>query len=229
MFCPQCGTNIHYGKYCPVCGYFADRKTAEIDMNTPHNRQIVQTNWNRNKFLPILAVVVAGVVLTGVLLIRGMTNNSTHAIKKFYHAIEKQNAQEMLSCIPNDFVKDLMDDYDVEKDDINDALDEYLSDGWICDWVSDDYDPGSKIPLTIIAHNKMDQDELKDMQRDLTDVWAVSCKYFDSEKIKKGESCDIDFDDDDDYFLIVSTYQYKGKWYYYNALALVEHATRLYG
>ena len=193
-----------------------------------NNKAAVSPKNSRNKILPLLAILIA-VVLAAAILVRNMTNNGTHAIKKFFHAMERQNAREMMSCVPDDFIDDLIDDYDVKKSDIKDALEKYLKTDWVSDYVETDYEPGEKVPLKILDHEKMDKEELSDIQRDLTDVWTLSCKQFDSKKIKKAETYNIDFDNDNSYFYIVSAFQYKGNWYYYNALALVEHATRLYG
>ena len=229
MFCPKCGANMRDGQYCPVCGYFASGQAPSGNYyGSANNKAAVSPKNSRNKILPLLAILIA-VVLAAAILVRNMTNNGTHAIKKFFHAMERQNAREMMSCVPDDFIDDLIDDYDVKKSDIKDALEKYLKTDWVSDYVETDYEPGEKVPLKILDHEKMDKEELSDIQRDLTDVWTLSCKQFDSKKIKKAETYNIDFDNDNSYFYIVSAFQYKGNWYYYNALALMEHATRLYG
>lgn len=234
MFCPKCGTNINDGRYCPSCGYCAIEENINTNVNgnvaASLNSTYVKNQLPRNKLMVIVTICIVAVVLVGTfaMLIHSLTNNGKHAIQKYYNAIENQSASAVLSCVPNDFLKDLMDDYDVSKKDIKNALNKYLQDDWTSDWVYDDYEPGDNIKVKFVETEKEDGKSLKSFQNDLADIGFLEIDRFNPDKVRKAEVFHVDFYDGDDYYKIIYAFKYEGTWYCNYALGLVEHATRLY-
>ena len=155
-------------------------------------------------------------------------NTSENSIKRFYRAIENQNANKMLDCVPDDFIDDLIEDYDTSKKEIKSALERYLKDDWTANYVYNDYNPGTSIDVILIYNEKVSKFDLDDVAEELEDIGFLVEDEFDPEDMKKAELYHVDFNNNDNRYQIMYTFKYKGKWYCSNALNLVEHAARLY-
>lgn len=219
MYCKNCGYQFETGQFCPKCG---TKHTMSVSLDKKKH------DFLNHKLGVLLAFALCILIFVGCIVVRCTLNSGHHAVKQFYNAVEKQNVSSMLSCVPDDFLKDLEDDYYVSRKEIKKALERYLDDEWISDWVYSSYDPGDEIEFTYEDEDEMNDREVKSIKSSLREVGSLSINKFEPKKVKKGEMIEIEFDVRGEETRTISTFKYEGDWYSWNALALVEHATRLY-
>ena len=249
MFCKKCGTEIKNGTFCPSCGtnnapaggvppmpnanpVNGAPKPSGVPFVNPiagnNGGGAVQKN-QKNLFLAIGAGVVALVIIIVLLASLGGrgSNSPKGAVKAYYKAIEKQSASAMLDCVPADFLKDILDKYDISKKDLKQALDDRYSN------MNDNYDED-------VAKVELDFKKVKDQSKGDTEDFADEVNgtakaynrklmdRFDEKKIKKTTDIKIKvrFEDKDGDKLNsfndeCVVYKYKGKWYSENGVYAV--------
>ncbi|WP_303150871.1 hypothetical protein [uncultured Ruminococcus sp.] len=253
MFCKKCGTEIKNGTFCPSCGTnnapaggVPPMPNANLVNGAPkpsgmpfvnpisgnNGGGAVQKN-QKNLFLAIGAGVVALVIIIVLLASLGGrgSNSPKGAIKAYYKAFEKQSASAMLDCVPADLQKDILEEYDISKKDLKQALDDMYSD------MNDSYDEDiDKVELDIKKVKDQSKGDTEDFADDVNDaIKSYNRKLmdrFDEKKIKKTAAIKIKVrfeDKDGDKLDTLSNdesivYKYKGKWYSESAILNVLEA-----
>ena len=240
MFCKKCGTEIKNGTFCPSCGTnnapaggvppmpnVNPVNGASNPSGVPFVNPISGNNGGAVQFLAIGAGVVALVIIIVLLASLGGrgSNSPKGAIKAYYKAFEKQSASAMLDCVPADLQKDILEEYDISKKDLKQALDDMYSD------MNDIYDEDiDKVELAIKKVKDQSKGDTEDFADDVNDTVKLYNKKlmdrFDEKKIKKTAAIKIKVrfeDKDGDKLDTLSNdesivYKYKGKWYSESAI-----------
>ena len=84
---------------------------------TPENKEKIK------KFLPIAAIIVTVVIVISIFsaVFSGGVNS---VIKKSTKALQEQDAKKILSFVPKDFAEEVMDYYDLDKNELNEAIEQ---------------------------------------------------------------------------------------------------------
>lgn len=175
---------------------------------------------NKNKKVGMIAAIVAAVIVVVLLASLLFSRSPKDCIKDFYKAEQKASASQMLNLVPKKYQKYLMDEYDLSKKELKEAVKDYLDDN-LDSW-EDDYGDGIKVKVEFKDKDKISKGDIKDMN-----------ETFDDEdiklKVKKGYEYEIKVkikgDDDDDSGKTTS-YAVKigGKWYSSDAISTVTYA-----
>lgn len=175
---------------------------------------------NKNKKVGMIAAIVAAVIVVVLLASLLFSRSPKDCIKDFYKAEQKASASQMLNLVPKKYQKYLMDEYDLSKKELKEAVKDYLDDN-LDSW-EDDYGDGIKIKVEFKDKDKVSKGDIKDMN-----------ETFDDEdiklKVKKGYEYEIKVKikgDDDDDSSKTTSYAVKigGKWYSSDAIATVTYA-----
>lgn len=240
MKCQKCGAEMENGAaFCPNCGTAvsgsapaepqpnpsaagaaagADAGTTAGSvppvMPTVNPSAVSSQNPQKQKQLIIAAGCVVVAVVLLIILIASTRTSAKDAVKDYYKAIEKQSASKMLKCIPKDYLKELMDEYDMSKKEVKEAVADVLEEE------DEDFD----IKLTFKDKEKLDEDddeieELNDYYFDDGDFKEVKKGVKFEVKVKVTEDGDSDSETDDHI-----AYKYGGSWYCEEALYFVASA-----
>jgi len=182
-----------------------------IGGNTIYNGGGVRVNTqpsknNLKKLLPLVAIVVA-VVLVIVLICRLIAGTPKGVVKDYVKALSKQDAEAFIDLCPDEFVENLLDDYDISERNLEKTIE-------VC--LDEDLEGYEDAKLKKFKDKeKADDDDLDDVN-----------DYLDLDKdVKKGYEYEIkiEYDDGDSGTLVVDAFKYRGKWYCYNACSLVKY------
>lgn len=233
MYCPKCGTNINNGRYCHVCGHSLAARNADAGNGNSVNYggASVRKPFDWKRYLPLFIILVGLVIMAAavIILINVLSDSKKDAVEDYFNAIENQSASDMLSCAPDDYIADIMDDYDVSRKDILKALNKYLHDDWTSDWVYNYYEPGDDIRLEYLDENMVEKADLRSLFKYLKKIGTLKNTRFNPEMVEDADVYYVDFYDGDSRYKIIFVFKYRGKWYCSDALGLIEHAARLYG
>ncbi len=251
MFCKQCGHEIKNGTFCPKCGAnnkivnstggetsgtgtvgggfsgysgggttssagdgFLD-KIKEILHNLPFNPWLL--------LIPVGALVLIIVIIIVLVMVLGKGSNSAEgAAEQYYAALESGKAEDMLECVPDDFISDLLKEYDIEEEDLVDSLNDRL-----LEYKEDYYDDEI---CNIVVKNRdeeeMSRSELDDLRDDMEDSWDYIFYDFETDNISQSIVFELKvrYEDENGSSLDNFTYdefitfKYSGDWYSINAM-----------
>ena len=203
MFCRKCGAEISVTeKFCPMCGtevianqagqagmgesagtaIGSDRAAGEFGAGTFGVNQ-TNSQMSAKKFptLAVAAIAGGGVLLLAIIALvvsfvlpRGYEKPVSNMMK----AIEKQDADLILSVFPDEFYEYLEEEYDQEYEDMEEEMEDMLDD------LHDEYLGDIKIKYEIKDVSDMRNREMKDIE----DAFE---NYF---EIKDGKVIDLDMD-----------------------------------
>lgn len=200
MFCTQCGTNNPEGaNNCAACGApmgTAGKKKANFDLAA------MWMDFRCSKYFIPGSIGAAGLVLLLIALIF-FGGSKTTPIDNCLKGVEKANASKFLSAFP----KDALEELDIDKDDVQDMLDEAL------DAAEDEFGKNIKFKYKVTDKEKADKDALREYRTyakwfygleksKITELWTIECEV----TIKGAD----DKDTEEMNFIV---FKYKGKWY----------------
>lgn len=238
MQCKKCGTTFRDGsKFCPKCGL----PTSNYKRT---NQKSAVNKVKSTKIWLIIAIAATGAVvaiaIAAILMIFNFNGNGSpeKIVEQYWKSLGNANVDQMLDCVPNDYLTEIMDEYDLSKSDLKDALEDYFE-----DWQS--YDENDKtfgiddidnIEVKVRNMESYSKSELKDYKEKIDDYYDYKRGGFDSNNIEIAEYVQINvvfYDEDGDRLKKYRNYEntafnYDGKWYCNSALGLIKEAAENY-
>lgn len=251
MFCKKCGTQLKSGTFCPKCGTNNRPVNNTSNFNTTENVNIfnspaVPNNWEnypfnsnidtafenknqKNKWLipGIVLGVIAVIIIAAIVLIVGMftrhgSSNAENAVNDYYSAYQNRSASDLIKCVPADFVNDVVEEYDVDKSEIEDELQDLIEDK-----MDDSY--SKPVDSIILKFNDAEEANERRVGRyadNLESNFKTITNDFDTDDIDKLIEIDtkIRFEDKNENKLgtdnvDINVYKYNGKWYMEDAMS----------
>ena len=146
------------------------------------------------------------------------------AIKNYYNAVENANASKIIKCVPKDILNAMMDEEDMSKKEVKEAVQDYIDDMY------DDHE-FDYIKVTFKDKENLDKDDIDD---DL-DFESMFDDSDDFKKIKKAVKYDVKIkvstDDGDNVDTTTEehyVYKYGNSWYIADAVSFVALAIYSY-
>ncbi len=185
---------------------------------------------NKNLLIGILAciiVAVIAVILFANLFFSNGSFGKKAAVKQYFHAIEKQNVGKIMDCVPKDYIDDLLDEYNIDKDDLERELEDQLEE-------EAEFEDGdlAKIEVEFRSDREGDKEDVENFQDALDSSYRFTMN-FEIDKIKKEVRYRLKLRLEDENGRKLSSmtemhevYQYKGRWYISEALWDVCRAAR---
>lgn len=211
-FCKNCGTKLNpQDEFCPNCGtknetpqqpQQPDGMGADAVTAVPGGKKPF-LGMNTKGLLIAAGCIVMTAVLVIVLLCSFFGSSSKSVVKDYYKAIENCDAKDLMATVPKDYLKELMDDNDLQ-----DYLDKY-------------YDEYDDIKVTFEDKEKLDKNDFADYF-DFEDASDLEVKKGVKYELKVRYRSDEKKDNESEDFIV---FQYKGKWYSMDAMFLVAMAT----
>ncbi len=188
-FCSNCGTEMREGTvFCSNCGAKAPDAGQQAPVNPqnmPNNTSYAYTGYNQQGKKPnnnkIIGMAVVGVVALAVLFLLVKlfgaitTPGYEKPIKNFCEGIEKGSFKTMMKAFP-EYITDQMEDY------YGDEMDEMMES--LVESLEDEYGKRIKISYKVKDKDKLDKDDVKELEDDV--------RYIYDEKVKIKEAYEID-------------------------------------
>lgn len=202
-FCENCGSELKdTDKVCPNCGAAAVEKTTKKDVKVEKNTATnAESNTpNNTKKIAIIAGIAVAAILVIILLISLLGSGYKTPLNNYFKGIEKAKSETYLKAYP-EFVREEMEDtYD----------DEYLEKR--VETFEKEYGDKIKISYKVLDKEKLDKDDLEDIQDELEDDYdeddvKVSTGYEVAVKITVKGS-----DDKESYYSSFYICKVNGKW-----------------
>lgn len=198
-FCMQCGAQIDdNAEVCSSCG--------AAQTNTPDGETLSAEN-SKKSMAPLIAAAAVVVVIL-LLIMKALFGGSyKEPIDNMCKAMETGKGKYLYKCMP-EFVLD--DQYeDMKKSEIIDELDDEAED--MLDDLEDELGDDVKISYKIKDKEKIDKDDLEDMEEMLEDAYDGKIK------VKKGYEVDVKItakgdDDKDSQTMTLNVYKINGDW-----------------
>lgn len=238
MKCDKCGATFRDGsKYCANCGAGTINL---IDSSGSADNQ-VSCNSEIKKIIPLLiaagvVIIAAAAVLIFFMLPGSITPNAS--IKKDWTSRTEVNASGMIACVPKDYIEEILDNYDLTKSELKDAIEEYLGDQEYTDddgkyFDAEDID---KIEFKFKKNKTLSKRKVRTLKSNMKDSFDFKHGDFEPGKIKAAEEVYASiylYDDDGDRLTKRSldsytVFKYKGKWYSYSALSAINRIAANY-
>lgn len=229
MFCQKCGGKISPNDlFCPTCGAKNEsaQSAAGIAPGVTPEQVAAGAGFTavpageKKSFLgmstkgTIIAVICAVVtIVLAIVLLGSIFGHSSpkRVVKDYYSAVEDCDAKEILSLVPKQYVKYVLDEGDMSKKELTENVQEYLDNYY------SDYDD---IKVSISKQEKLSKEDLAeylDFEED--DKLEIKKAYqFD---LKVRYISDDDKNTEKEQFIVV---QYKGHWYSVDAMFLIAMA-----
>lgn len=204
-FCENCGSELKdTDKVCPNCGAAAvvktTKKDVKVEKNTATNAESNVPNNNNTKKFALIGGIAVAAVLVIILLIALLGGGYKKPLNNYFKGIEKANSDTYLKAYPEFTREDMEDTYD------NDYLDKRLEN------FEEEYGSKIKISYKVLDKEKLDKDDLEDIQDELEDEYdeddvKVSTGYEVAVKITVKGS-----DDKESYYTSFYICKVNGKW-----------------
>lgn len=252
MNCSKCGTPLNEGAaFCPNCGEKVAAPTpnptpapTSVDAAasaqtagtapTPEANPIPTVNPDPTATAPApqkkQLLIAGGAILVALVIVIVLIScifggtSAKGAIKNYYNAVENANASKIIKCVPKDILKAMMDEEDMSKKEVKEAVQDYIDDMY------DDHE-FDYIKVTFKDKEKLDKDDIDD---DL-DFESMFDDDNDFKKIKKAVKYDVKIkvstDDGDNVDTTTEehyVYKYGNSWYIADAVSFVALAIYSY-
>lgn len=191
---------------------------------TPENKEKIK------KFLPITAIIVTVVIVIGIFsaVFSGGVNS---VIKKSTKALQEQDPKKILSFVPKDFAEEVMDYYDLDKNELNEAIEQANMLTTFNEVRKVDKVKNMKIvEKEQVKVKKLDKIKNKTAKQMIKSYFSVIEPIWDSENFKKINIATIHMSlkEDDgkkskENFHFYSA-KYKGKWYSLDCMVFLVQA-----
>ncbi len=200
-FCSNCGAVVpEDSAFCPACGTVSEQ--------TENTNGLKDKLVNNKKNIIIVVAAVLVVVLCVVLFGGNSPKKIAQTYLKAHYKTANGNA--IAKVLPKDYIKYVMDEEDVSKKEIVEALDEQCEDA--IDWMEDAYDD-CKISWKIKDVEDAKKAETKDIKEYYDDEYDIKVK-----KVKVVEAeVTVKYDDDgdkeeEDFDVDIYVVKIGGKW-----------------
>lgn len=202
-FCQNCGSEVDdTAKNCPNCGAAVQEPTVKKEVKQEANNTSTKSASNNTKLFAIIGGAVAALLVV-ILLIVALGGGYKKPIDNFIKGMEKGNAKTMMKAFPAVMKEDL-EDYitDERLDDMKESLE-------------DEYGKNIKITYKILDKEKIDKDDLKEVQEDLEDQYPDAKKS--KVKVTAGYKLSVKMtikgkDDKESDTVTMKVYKIGGKW-----------------
>ncbi len=199
-FCMQCGAQIDdNAEICSSCGA-AQTSTSAGDA--------VAVNGDSKKSKAIVIAVAAVVVVIVLLLLKALLGGGYKSpIDNVLKGMETGKGKYIYKAVPEFILEEEYDD--MKKSEIIDELDDYVGD--YLDNLEDRYGDDIKISYKIKSKEKIDKDDLEDLEDDLNDEYDGKIKVSKGYEIKARVTIKGD-DDEDSNTNKFKVYKINGDW-----------------
>lgn len=249
MFCKKCGTQLKSGTFCPKCGTNNSPINNTGSFNTTENVNIfnspaIPNNWGNSSFysntdtalknqknkwlIPgIVLGVTAVIIIIAIVFIVGMftrhgSSNAENAVNDYYSAYQNRSTSDLIKCVPNDFLNDVIEEYDIDESEIEDELQDLIEDR-----MDDSYKkPIESIILKFNDAQEAAQRKVGKYADDLDTRFKSITNDFDTDDIDKLIEIDtrLRFEDKNEKKLNtdnvdINVYKYNGRWYMEDAMS----------
>ncbi|MCM1228062.1 MAG: zinc ribbon domain-containing protein [Clostridium sp.] len=206
-YCMQCGAQIDddNAAVCPSCGANQDSAPTANGVDPV----IVENPTDGSKkMFPVLIAAAAVVLVVFILILKALFGGSyKDPIDNFCKAMETGKGKYLYKSMPEFMIEDEYDD--MKKSEIIDELDEVGED--LLDSLEDEYGDDIKVSYKIKSKEKIDKDDLKDMEDDIEDYYDAKVNVQKGYEVKLRLKIKGD-DDDDSEKVTFNVYKIDGKW-----------------
>lgn len=219
MNCPYCGSPLQPNDaFCPNCGAKTETPApAPQDASAVTVKKKPFANMSvSHRIAAICCVVITIALIIAVLCGIFRSSEPKEVVKDYYDAIEDCDAEDLLELVPKTYLKELMEDKDLSRGELEDAVQDYM------DRYYDDYD---KIRVSFEGKETLDKDDFAayfdtDEYDNLTVKKAVEYEL----KVRYTSDDGDQVETQEEEFLV---FQYKGDWYSMDAMFLTSMALYL--
>lgn len=215
-FCENCGAELKdTDNVCSNCGTpveNAEPKDVKVEEST-NVTETVNTNTtasnakpekkNNTKLYAIIGGIAALVIILIVIIAIACSGGYKKPIDNFFKGMQTGNAKTVLKAFP-----------DVMKDDLEDTIDDDAMDT-VKESLEDEFGKNVKITYKILDKEKIDKDDLKELQDNLEEEYDDAKKS--KVKVSAGYKLTVKAnikgkDDSDSDSLTINVYKIGGKW-----------------
>ena len=196
-FCMQCGKEIEDdANVCVYCGSAQNTTGAAGDGAT-----------KKKSFIPLIAAVVVVLLVVIVIFNLLVSGGYKQPVDNMIKAIETGKGQYLYKTMPDFLIEYRYDDE--KKSEIIDDLDDSLE--YVVEMLEDEYGDDIKVSYKIKDKEKIDKDDLEDLEDDIKDT------YDEKVKVSKGYELKIEMkikgdDDKEKDTTKIKVYKIDGNW-----------------
>ncbi len=199
-FCMQCGAQMDdNAEICSSCG--------AAQTNAPDGAAVSAGETKKSSMAPLIAAAAVVVVILLLILKALFGGSYKEPIDNMCKAMETGKGKYLYKCMPEFLFEEQFED--MKKSEIIDELDEEAEDA--LDSMEDKYGDDVKVSYKIKDKEKIDKDDLEDLEETLEDVYDSKIK------IRKGYEVEVKLkikgdDDSDSETATVKVYKINGDW-----------------
>lgn len=245
MFCKKCGKEFKRGVYCPMCG--TDNTPSQMNYKpaSPPVSEMYQYQVQSNGFvklirekkwlIPAIAggafLFIAVIVMLIIFIFSGNgSGNAEKAVEDYYAAYQNRDAADLMKCIPDDLLDDIIEKKRVSKDEIEDELENMIEERM-------DDNPEKSVDTIYIKFLDAEDgnsSKLKNFRNNVGDRYEDVMSEFDQENIDKLVEVELkvryeasDGEKISNFKEEANVYKYDGDWYYEKAMSDVITAAEI--
>lgn len=166
MFCKQCGAeNADNAVFCKGCG--AALTNADEQTAAPGQEPVQTDEKPRRRGQTLILIGAAAVVLVILLCILFGGKGYKTPVNKMLSGLNNADAKKVVSVLHKDILQEMMDQFDMDKDDFEEYLDD-LNDNLqdMLDDLEDEYGDKIKISAKILDAEDLSKKDLKQLKED---------------------------------------------------------------
>ena len=200
-FCTNCGSELNGAAFCTNCG----AKVESAPATATGNNALLE-KFNENKNLIIAGAAALLVIIIAIIAFASCSGGYKSTLKAYMNAYKKGDAKRIVELMPEKLVKKMGGKSDVE-DRIEESLDYQL------DNLEDNDGDIKKMSYKISDVDKMDADDIKDLNREIKNYWGTKLDIKQAYEVEVEVTIPIDGDKETEDFE-VTLVKIGRKWYF---------------
>lgn len=251
MYCKNCGALLdNEAKFCANCGsHINPGNSAQPESQEQAPDEIINPDVHEHsklnaKALLLLLVPIAIIIIIVLILLFVFVfddhgaDEPTDAVEEYIESMADADAEDMLEAVPEDYIDDILEEYDMNEKELIKALEDYFEDwtGIASDRTPYDLTDIDETEVRFKKDKAYSNKQLKNFKNNMDKYYDISGENFDVQNITNASKMSMIatyFDKYGDKLQRIEesdviAFKYDGDWYSFNAVTLIKTVAEEY-